>query len=53
MLLAIVTMGIQIGATAKYEDSRYAFLLPVGIVFLILGLFLWLRGIAGKKKTEE
>jgi len=53
MLAAIVAIGIQIGATAKYQDSRYAFLLPIGICLLLVGMFLWFRDIARAKKNDD
>ena len=53
MLVAIGMLGFQIGATAKYEDNRYLFLMPVAIGFLLVGMFLWFRDISKRKKKEE
>jgi uncharacterized membrane protein YfcA len=52
MLAGIGVMGFQIGATAKYQDSRYIFLMPIGIGLLLVGMFLWFRNVA-KAKQEE
>lgn len=53
MVAAIGILGIQIGATAKYQDSRYIFLLPIAIGLLLVGMFLWFRSVAEGKKEGE
>ncbi len=54
MLIAIGIIGFQIGATAKYQDNRYASLLPVGIAVLMVGMLLVFREAGkGKNKSEE
>ena len=53
MLTAIAMLGFQIGATAKYQDSRYIFLMPIAMVLLFGGLFLWFRDINSKKKEAK
>ncbi len=52
MICAIALLGFQIGATAKYQDNRYVFILPVAIALLLVGLFLWFRDVARKKQGE-
>ncbi|MFK7923533.1 MAG: hypothetical protein AB8H47_16330 [Bacteroidia bacterium] len=51
MIVSIMVIGFQIGATAKNESNDYFFLLPVGIAFLLGGLFLWIRE-AQKDKSK-
>lgn len=43
MLLSIMVIGFQIGATAKNGSNEHFYLLPVGISLLLVGLFIWLR----------
>lgn len=52
MLAAIAVMGFQIGATAKYQDNRYVFLLPIGIALLLIGGVIWFKGIADSRKKD-
>jgi uncharacterized membrane protein YfcA len=53
MLAAIGIIGFQIGATAKYQDSRYIFLLPIGICLLLIGMFFWYRDLIRAKKKDD
>jgi uncharacterized membrane protein YfcA len=53
MLAAIGLLGFQIGATAKYQDSRYTFLMPIAICLLLIGMFLWFRDITRTKKNDD
>lgn len=43
MIVSIMLIGFQIGATAKNESNDYFFLLPLGLASLLVGLFLWIR----------
>lgn len=48
MFCAIGLMGYQIGATAKNQNNDLFFLMPIGVVFLLVGMFLWFRDIRKK-----
>lgn len=52
MLLGIAVIGVQIGATAKYQSSNWSLLLPVGIILLLIGMYFWYHELIhpGKKK---
>ncbi|OAV44822.1 hypothetical protein [Lewinella sp. 4G2] len=54
MIIAIGLIGFQIGATAKHEDNRYFYLLPIAMAFLLTGMFLWMRvALKSKSKTND
>lgn len=52
MIVSIMIIGIQIGATARNENNDYFYLLPIGIAFLLVGLFLWIKEMR-KAKSDE